>query len=380
MGAAGYSSPSGNVGKPVDFGRYSRRERSLSSRLNSIVRFATKRTMNLEPIDPETAVELYIAEKETELAKASIRSHRSRLGHFVRWCAEREIDNLNDLTGRKLHEFRLWRRNDGNLNKVSVKTQTDTLRVFIRWLGSIDGVDPELHVKVLSPAVTPDENSRDVKLEKDDAEAILAYLGKYEYATLPHVTVALLWHTMMRLGAAHALDVSDYHPEGQYLEVVHRPETDTPIKNGHDGERFIGLSGWLCTLLDDWLRDCRPDVTDEFGRQPLLATAQGRIARTTITRYSYQYTRPCVIGAECPHERDLEACEGTTTGGYSKCPSSVSPHAIRRGSITHHLTKDIPEIVVSDRANVSQRVLEQHYDRRSEREKMEQRRQYLDKL
>lgn len=65
--------------------------------------------MTLEPIDPETALELYLAEREAEAAVSTIRSHGSRLSHFVRWCDEREIDTLNDLTGRKLHEYRPWR-------------------------------------------------------------------------------------------------------------------------------------------------------------------------------------------------------------------------------------------------------------------------------
>lgn len=50
--------------------------------------------MNLEPIDPETAVELYLAEREAEATESTIRSHGSRLNHFVRWCDERDIDNL----------------------------------------------------------------------------------------------------------------------------------------------------------------------------------------------------------------------------------------------------------------------------------------------
>jgi site-specific recombinase XerD len=103
--------------------------------------------MELEPIDPETALDLYLAEKETEVAKATLDSHRSRLGFFLQWCDERGIDNLNDLTGRRLHEYRLWRRNVGELSPASEKTQMDTVRVFIRWLGTVDGVDPDLHLK-----------------------------------------------------------------------------------------------------------------------------------------------------------------------------------------------------------------------------------------
>jgi len=90
--------------------------------------------MSLEPIDPETALELYIADRENELTEATIYSHRSRLGHFVRWCDEQGIGNLNDLTGRQLHRYRLWRRDEGDLSLASEKTQMDTLRVFVRWL------------------------------------------------------------------------------------------------------------------------------------------------------------------------------------------------------------------------------------------------------
>lgn len=78
-------------------------------------------------------------------------------------------------------------------------------------------------------------------------------------------------------------------------------------------------------------------------------------------------------------DRDPAACEPTDgLKDASKCPESVSPHAVRRGGITHWLQQDVPMRVVGDRANVSQDVLDAHYDRRSEREKAEQRREYLD--
>ena len=65
-------------------------------------------------------------------------------------------------------------------------------------------------------------------LDSEAAEDVLTYPQTYEYASAEHVTLSLLWHTMMRRGAAHGLDVDDYHPEDRCLEVVHRPETDYP--------------------------------------------------------------------------------------------------------------------------------------------------------
>ena len=336
--------------------------------------------MELEPIDPETALELYIAEKETSVSDATVYSHKSRLGFFLDWCEEREIENLNELTGRRLHEFRLWRRNVGDLTKVSVKTQMDTLRVFVKWLESVDAVEQDLHKKVRSPDVTPRENSRDVMLDVEDAETMLAYLERYEYASIRHVVGTILWHTMIRMGAARGIDVEDYDPEEQSLRLRHRPETGTPLKNKQTGERIIALSSEVCLVLDDWLREQRPDVTDDYGRRPLLATSCGRPVCTTIRKYCYQMTRPCTYGQECPHDRDPSDCEAANLNHASKCPSSVSPHPFRRGAITHYLHSDVPETAVSDRANVTRDVIDQHYDQRSQKEKMEQRRQYLDKL
>jgi integrase len=336
--------------------------------------------MSLEPIDPDTALELYLADKENDLAEASLEAHEYRLNHLVRWCDEQDITNLNNLTGRKMHEYRLWRRKEGDLSKVGEKTQMDTVRVFIRWLESIDGVEQDLSEKVLSPSITPDENSRDVMLDTERATEVLTYLEKYEYATIDHVAIALMWHTMMRVGAVHALDIKDYDAGEQFLEVRHRPDTGTPIKNKGDGERLVALSDQVCSLIDDWLDNQRPEVTDEYDRRPLLPSRQGRAKKSTLRDYVYRWSRPCAIGDECPHDRDPEDCEAMEHGSGSKCPSSVSPHAIRRGSITHSLNNDMPDKVVSDRANVSQAVIDQHYDRRQKREEMEQRRDDLDEL
>ena len=72
---------------------------------------------------------------------------------------------------------------EGDLSPATEKTQMDTLRVFIKWLESIDGVEQDLYTKVLSPNLTGDDNIQDEMLDSKRAERILTYLEEYEYAS-----------------------------------------------------------------------------------------------------------------------------------------------------------------------------------------------------
>ena len=335
----------------------------------------------LEPIEPERAVELYLDDRRRDCEEATVKGHRLRLGFFVDWCEGRGIDNLNDLTARDLHEFQVWRRED--LNVVSERTQMSTLRVFVQWCETIDAVTDGLFTKIKVPTVPTGQGARDTVLHVDRAEEILGHLAKYEYATVEHVCWLVLTETGMRMGGVHALDVDDYRPDADppYLDIVHRPETDTPIKNGVSGERPVAISTEVCEVIDDYLRLQRPDVTDDHGREPLLATAQGRAAKSTIRKYVYRWSRPCEVSGECPHDRDVSECEAVVDDDQvAKCPSSVTPHPIRRGYITHLLKSGAPVEVVSDRCNVTPSIIDEHYDVRSAEDKMRQRRQVLDEL
>jgi integrase len=334
---------------------------------------------DLEPISPERALELYLEDKARDCRQSTVDSHRSRIGFLVRWCEDQGIENLNDLTARDLHEYRVWRRED--LNVVSEKTQMDTIRVFIGWCESIDAVQSGLRQKVKSPAIPDGGNARETALFADRARTILDHLGTYEYATVQHVCWLVFVETGMRMGAARALDVEDYRPDADtpHLRIRHRPETDTPIKNGIPGERKVGISRGATTVIDDYLDQRRPDVTDCYGRDTLLATQHGRVADSTIRTYVYDWSRPCVITDECPHDRDVPDCEAAQDiDKAAGCPSSVTPHPIRRGYITHLLQTGVPVQVVSDRCNVSPEIIDQHYDVRSEDEKVQQRQQVLD--
>jgi hypothetical protein len=131
------------------------------------------------------------------------------------------------------------------------------------------------------------------------------------------------------------------------------------------------------SVVDDYLSNPdRFDVEDDYGREPLITSQYGRPCRSTFTKWLYRMTQPCVIG-ECPHGVDPDECEARKRGGEGKCPSSVGPHAVRRGATTSHLARGVPPEVASERMNVSLDVLYEHYDVRIEQEKMEVRKEAL---
>jgi len=140
------------------------------------------------------------------------------------------------------------------------------------------------------------------------------------------------------------------------------------------------MSESFADLLDDWIKLKRADVTYEYGREALITTTNGRIAKGTIAGYAYKYTQPRRYKRRCPLDRNPETCESTEHANVSSCPESVSPHPLRRGSITHWPRSDIPSKVISDRADVSEGVIDKHYDERIDQKKMEQRRGYLDNV
>jgi site-specific recombinase XerD len=334
----------------------------------------------LEPIAPADAKEMYLAQRRDEVAESTLQSHHYRLNPFVRWCESNGVTNLNELSARDLHKYRLHRKEKDDLNTVTLRTQLSTIRVFVKFLESIDGVKQGLHDKMLIPSPDRGEDTRDRMLEAESATTMLDHLRRYEYASKPHALLSVLWATGCRMGGAHSLDVSDFDAEEQSLAFRHRPEQGTRLKNKQSGERLCALSTDVCEVLRDYIGVNRDAVTDDHGREPLFTTRGGRMHKSNIREMVYATTRPCEYGQDCPHDRDPDSCEATAYTRASKCPSSVSPHDIRRGALTHLLKNDVPKEVVSDRANVGQDVLDKHYNRMTEEEKMEQRREYLDSM
>jgi len=150
----------------------------------------------LEPIDPKLALELYLDDRRSHQSKATTIAHRSRLSSFIDWLDERDIDNLNELTGRRVKEYKLHRRKESDWASSTEKSNLDTICVFVRWAEGIEAVEANLSQRVQSPVLNGDENVRHTELDSETAEKVLSHLETYQYCSPQHVTLALIWHTM----------------------------------------------------------------------------------------------------------------------------------------------------------------------------------------
>ncbi|WP_160134447.1 tyrosine-type recombinase/integrase [Halococcus salsus] len=336
--------------------------------------------VELEPITPSEAKDLYLAQREGEVSEETLQSHHYRLKSFVSWLDDMDVRNMNSLTSRHIHKFRLFRKEEKDINKVTVRTQLSTIRVFVKFLESIDAVEQGLSEKILVPKMEGNENVRDRLLSSEQADNLLEYLRRYEYASRTHAMLEVLWSTGCRMGGLHSLDLGDFNREERSLAFRHRPSKGTRLKNKHAGERLVALPNDVADVLSDYIEVNRNEVEDDHGRSPLFTTSGNRMGKSQIRSLIYSATRPCQYGEECPHSRDPDECEANSYKDASKCPSSVSPHDIRRGGLTHLLKEGMPKEVVSDRANVEEGVLDKHYNKMTEQEKMEQRRDHLDNL
>jgi integrase len=329
----------------------------------------------LESLTPEDAVEAYLNERESELSESSLRNQRYRLGQFLDRCEEAGLEDMNEMTGRRAYEYKQW-RSEG-IKPITLKTSPDTLRVFLRFCERIEAVPQGVHQKVSPPSITGTGDQNDAMIDTEAVDQILGYLDRWEYANPTYAAFYLLWHTGIRIGSVGALDLDDYNSEEGYVEIHHRPETGTQLKNKERGECHVNLSRDVCDVLDGYVEFNHGKTADEHGRMPLLGTSYGRPTHDDPSEdlpgdLALRVHQRVPAG---PRHRRLR---GDGTPSNEQVLVERVPNAIRRGSITHHLKAGVPKEAVSDRMNVSDEVLEKDYDARTAGKRRSQRSSSLD--
>ncbi len=349
----------------------------------------TDRSTNNElvPITPQKATERYIEEREEDASYDTIRTNKYALKLFIEWCESEGIENLNSINGRLLADFKSYCKSHTEKNKVSLNGTLSVLRRFMIKCVDIEAVSPNVPDKVPIPKMVDDEDVCYDKPSKEEVRQTLEYLEKHEPASRRHVEYAIIEEVGNRVGSLRGIDIEDINLEKKVIKLRHRPHKDngdvkgTPLKNGNDGERHINMSDDLADLIQQYINSPdRPDVIDRFNREPLLTTKDGRISVTTIRRDLYKLTRPCEYTNTCPHDKDIETCKAAENEHASECPSSYSPHPLRRFSIEGQIDQGVPKDELADRVDVSVPVLNKHYDKRTKERRRKERLSTLEKL
>jgi site-specific recombinase XerD len=330
-------------------------------------------------LSPREAVERYLRRRRADATDASVKSWKYRLKLFVEWLEGIGIERVDEIRGYDVDEY--YGLRSGKVEPSTLEGEMHTLRSFLEYLEQIEAAE-DVADSVHIPDVDDDDRSSDESLDAVEAIPLLRHYRSSDNGrgSRAHAFLELAWYTGARQGGLRAIDVRDLHVDEQYVDIRHRPETGTPLKNKSHGERPVALPEVVVDVLEEYRAGERYDVVDDHGRAPLLASAKGRPGPNTIRAWSYLATQPCLHSA-CPHGRERTSCEYVDYTHASKCPSSRSPHPIRSGSITWQLDLGIPPAVVAERVNASTDIIKQHYDAASPRERMEKRRRpFVDEL
>lgn len=345
--------------------------------------------MDFEPDpdrDPSEIVTLqkarrdFLAHKQNTQKESTARAYKYPTDSFVQFCEKHGVEVTGDIDGYLVEQWKQQRHNE--VKPVTVHNNVKHLRVFIKWMEGADLVEYGTYDKIEVPAVPGNGTVSEEVLRADEAESVLDYLNTYHYASLYHVLFQTMWETACRIGGAVALDLDDFEPRphgDNVLRFRNREAAGTPLKNGNKGERAVTVRDSLAKTLSDYIAQRREGETDEYGRDPLFTVPGGRLYRQRAYKNVVALSRPCVHSRTCPHSRMIDDCDAAQDKEQSpSCPSSVSLHPVRRGSITHHINEGWPKEKLSERVDVSVDVLDKHYDVRTEEQARKNRRQYLE--
>lgn len=330
-------------------------------------------------VHPRQARHEFLDSKKGVVKDSTHRAYEFPTKSLVQFLEEQDVDSMLTVEGYHIEEWKIARKDEG-IRPATLKSNVKQAKTFLIWCERASYLRQGVGKDIPIPDIPDDDEASHEKITAEEAGAVLDYLESFEYASRIHASFLLLWETGCRVSGLLTLDVDDFDPDDRVLEFKNRRSTGTPLKNGNKSERNVTITEKLSRLLTDWIEVRRPDFTDEFGREPLFCTDYRRVQRQRVYKNITGYTRPCVYAGTCPIGREKETCEW----GYKKsaygCPSSVSTHPVRRGSITHHLNVGWPKAKVSERCDVSIKTLDKHYNEQKKEDERANREKYVELL
>jgi site-specific recombinase XerD len=311
---------------------------------------------------PES-IDLFISRNRPDWKGSTARTYRKSLDTFERYASDEGLASISDLEMWQVGKYTDWLLQE-DYARVTVQSKQKQARRWLKWLEAQGYIPIGTHLAIEPLQLDDSEQTSSETFEPDELREFLEFYRDTIawYGKRRHALLEVIGHTGARRSCIRALDIGDYDPEERTLTFINRPETGTRLKRGDAHQRKVILSEKPNDVLHEFVERERHDVHDEHGRQPLFASRRGRPAKSTLTNWVYQLSLPCVM-RECPHGRQRRNCVWTEQAKSSRCPSSTSPHPVRRGSITWQLNIGRSIGDVADRAATTPDVIRRYYDR-----------------
>jgi site-specific recombinase XerD len=337
-------------------------------------------TSGIKPSDLTIAeaIELYIRRNRPNWNGETERTYRRNLADFEEYAATNDVETTDDLSRWVVGRFTDYLL-DQDYAHVTVAGRQKTARTWLKYLESQGIVDFGLHAAIDTISTTDDDETADQQLQPENARQLLSFYRSSTAwrGTRRHAALEVLWHIGCRTSGIRALDLDDY--EDGVLKFRNRPESDTRLKSGNKHERNVALSDIPREILEFYLNRERINKRDEYGRKPLFTSNRGRPVKGTFRNWMYLATQPC-MAVECPHERRRPNCDFVPRDRASRCWSTRSPHAIRRGSVTWQLNLGFNVETVADRVGATPNTIRRYYDKPDYDDELARRREETERI
>jgi len=308
------------------------------------------------------AIEFFINRKKPEWKGETERTYRKGLVSFEAYTEENGIETVDDLNRWNVGAYTDYLLAQ-DYARVTVSSRQKKAKTWLKYLESQGVIQLGLHLAIDTLKLSDEEQTSDQQLEPEDARMLLKFFrSSAEWrGTCRHAVFEVIWHVGCRISGLRALDLSDYDQEAGDLKFRNRPDKGSRLKRGKTHERNVTLSETPNEVMKFYVARERPDIRDDYGRKPLFPSQRGRASDSTIRGWMYLATQPCMT-VECPHGHRRPNCEYVPRDSASQCPSTRSPHAIRRGSITWQRNLGFDEDTVASRAAATPSVIRRYYD------------------
>lgn len=328
---------------------------------------------NLSNIENPTFNELYnrYLSRNQNKSPNTISRYKRCIPKFLDFANDRDLNTPLGLSTELVDSYVDFLHSEYDRD-ATILVHTKTVRSWFTFLNTRDYCSDKVVRLLNTSELGLNPKARDEAIPRSEAITILNKLSQHRRGTSLHALFGLTSNCGLRLGGVNSLDLEDYDKDERRIKIRHRPSTGTRLKNKHDGERMVILAEPAAEALDMYIATDRVNIEDEYGRNPLFTTNRGRAATSTLRRWLYEAT-------SCRWATDHEDkhCDGSCDPDSSICSFSYYPHAIRRGSIVYHLSGGLTPHHAHDRFDVSPRIIEKHYDPRSEAQRLEDRKEFV---